>query len=335
MQSLVHSLESTGPWAPWIFVGIFLAASFLTIWRLESVSAGGLEGTVLGTLITPYITGFGNLVFAYVLGKNHGDPVRLVENCLVNNITNMTLILGVPAIFWNMGITAAPDGGKRSAKSDKKANVREVNRLSLLLTLLAVLFFSGMTWLLGGDGKINRTDGIVLIGLFLFWQCFHVFDVLKSKVRQKKRFSPMLLVDVLLLGVGAWLIYLSVDWLVAWVDASQHSFINSNNLGWLSGWLMVLPNGVLAIYYAWTRRPEIVYSSQVGDNHICIPLCIGIFAVFQAIALPSIFAFGLTVLIGATLAHFLCIAAFGRLPRLAAILLLVAYGWFLKRGLGH
>jgi len=35
----------------------------------------------------------------------------------------------------------------------------------------------------GRDGKLDRTDGLMLIGLCLFWQCFQVFDVLKHNVR--------------------------------------------------------------------------------------------------------------------------------------------------------
>jgi len=68
-------MEGAGAWAPWLFVGLFLAASFLTIWRLESMSAGGMEGTVLGTLVTPYITA-SDLIFAYVLGSKGDRPRR-------------------------------------------------------------------------------------------------------------------------------------------------------------------------------------------------------------------------------------------------------------------
>ena len=98
---------------------MFLAASLLTIWRLESMSADGLEGTVLGTLVTPYITGMGNLIFAYVLARKGGPATDVMTNCLVNNVTNMTLVLGVPAIFWSMNIIPAKnregDGkGKRA-----------------------------------------------------------------------------------------------------------------------------------------------------------------------------------------------------------------------------
>jgi len=38
----------------WTYVVLFLAASFLMIWRMEALLAHGLEGTALGTLVMPY-----------------------------------------------------------------------------------------------------------------------------------------------------------------------------------------------------------------------------------------------------------------------------------------
>jgi cation:H+ antiporter len=254
--------------------------------------------------------------------------------CLINNVTNMTLVLGLPAIFWNLNVLSKKNGAK-GAKSRKSAGAQEVNRLSLLLTLLAVLFFTGLTWLLGADGKINFTDGLVLVGIFLFWQSFHVFEVLKDNARQSKHFSCMLPFDLALFGVGAYAVYVSTDWLVDWVSNIHSGFISATYIGLLSGWLNVLPNAVLAVYYAWTRRPEIVYTSQSGDNHICIPLCIGVFALFQTIVVPGFFALGVVLLLAATLVHFVFIAALGRLPRYAGFVLTAGYGWFIYRVIAH
>ena len=69
MHFWINWIEGRGAWSPLIFVGVFLAASLLTIWRLESMSAGGLDGTVIGTLVTPYMTGMGNLIFAFVMAR--------------------------------------------------------------------------------------------------------------------------------------------------------------------------------------------------------------------------------------------------------------------------
>jgi cation:H+ antiporter len=314
--------------APWLFAALFLAASLLMIWRLEAISKNGLEGTLLGTLIMPYCSGLGNLIFAVLLITRGGDGGEVMINCLVNNVTNLTLLIGLPAIFW--GLAVIPDQKKLRKK---KNPAPQLNRLSLLLTLAAVLFFTGATWALGRDGKLDFSDGLVLVGLFFFWQCIHVFEVLKNNARQNKSFPPTLILDLLLLAAGAYGIYLSLDWLVSWISTIQTGFISAQHLGWLSGWLMVLPNALLAFYYGWKKRPEILYTSQVGDGHICIPLAIGIFALFHPITLPSLFNTGAILLLAAAALHFFWVAAFGKLPRTVGFLLVAAYGYFVYRGL--
>src|SRR5260370_16842056 len=96
---------------------------------------------------------------------------------------------------------------------------------------------------------------------------------------------------------------------------------------------MVVRNAMLAFFYGGTKAPEWVYPSQVGPSHICIPLCVGIFALFKPIALPPFFNSGILILLGATLVHFFFVGAFGRLPRVIGGLLTAAYGFFLYKGL--
>jgi len=332
LNPFIHWIEATGAAAPWLFLALFLAASFLMIWRLEAMSAGGFEGTVLGTLVMPYCSGMGNLIFAFILGRNGGNGADVMTNSLVNNVTNMTLVLGLPAILWSMNVLPKKKPNGKKSKAGGKAH--ELNRLSLLLTLLAVLFFTGAVWAMGRKGRLDFNDGLVLVGLFLFWQCFHVFEVLKQNARQGKSvFDWMLPVNLALLAVGAYGIYVSTDWLVGWVSNIHTGFISAKHLGWLSGWLMVLPNALLAFYYGWRRQPEVVYTSQVGDAHISIPLCLGVFALYHTMPMPAFFHLGMLILLGSTLVHIFFVAVFGRLPRAAGIALVVAYGWFLWKGL--
>lgn len=324
-------MESHGAASPWLFLALFIAASALMIWRLEAMSEGGFEGTVLGTVIMPYCSGIGNLIFAFVLGRKGGPGSDVMTNALVNNVTNMTLLIGLPAIFWRM--TVSP-GGKGKSKKRGNNKQHELNRLSLLLTLTAVLFFTGATWALARDGTLSFTDGLVLVGLFLFWQCFHLFEVLKSNVRQNKSFAWTLPLDLALLGAGAFGTYVSIEWLVNWISQIHSGFVSVKNLGWLSGWLMVLPNALLAIYYGWRGNPEVVYTSQVGDGHICIPLCVGIFALYGSFTVPAaVFQMGMLVLAGATAVHIVFVALFGGLPRFMGWVLVAAYGYFVYQGL--
>lgn len=330
----IHWIAARGAFAPWLFLALFLAASFLMIWRLEAMGARGFEGTVLGTLVMPYCTGMGNLILAFIYGRDGLNGADIAANNLVNNVTDMTLVLGLPAIF--LGIKVLPSKNKKSSgkKSKGAGKVHELNRLSLLLTLLAVLFFTGAVWALGRQGGLNFNDGLVLIGLFLFWQCFHVFEVLKSNVRQgKTALGWMLPLDLALLAIGAYAIYVSTDCLVYWTQNSVHHGFIKNHFGWVSGWITVLPNALLAAYYAWRRQPETVYASQVGDCHVSIPLCIGVYALYHTLAVPAFFQMGMMILIGTTLLHFICVAVFGQLPRFVGWILIAAYAVFLWKGL--
>jgi len=303
------------------------------IWRLEAMNASGVEGTVLGTLVMPYCSGMGNLIFAFVLGVKGGPGEDVLTNCLVNNVTNLTLLIGLPTVLWGMNVM--PKEKAKPSKKKKRNPDREhkIHRLSLLLTLTAVLFFTGVVWALARHNHLDFFDGLVLVGLFLFWQCFHIFDVLRSNVERNKSFSWMLPIDLILLAVGAYVLYVSTDWLVDWISKIQTGFISVKYLGWLSGWLMVLPNAILAFYYAWRGNPEVVYTSQIGDGHICIPLCIGVYALYHPITAPPFFQAGLCILLGAAAFHFIMVALFGRLPRVMGWVLTAAYGVFLYKGL--
>jgi cation:H+ antiporter len=342
-HSLTHVIEAKGHFAPWLFLALFVAASFLMIWRLEVMSSRGFEGTVLGTLVMPYCSGLGNLIFAFILGRNGGLGADVMTNSLVNNVTNMTLVLGLPAIFWGMHVLPKKKPTRKNVKvsvnlslkkkSSAASKTHELNRLSLLLTLTAVLFFTGAVWALGRKGRLDFSDGLVLVGLFLFWQCFHVFDVLKHNVRQGKSLGWSLPFDLALLAIGVYGIYISTDWLVSWLSHIHTGFISAKYLGWLSGWLMVLPNALLAFYYSWRKQPETVYASQVGDAHVSIPLCLGIYALYHTMLMPKFFQVGMFILLGATLLHFFFVAMFGQLPKFVGWILVAAYGIFLYKGL--
>lgn len=309
---------------------VFVAASFMMIWRLHAMERKGFEGTVLGTLIMPYCSGFANLIFAYVMSSSASNGKLVIENCLVNNVTNLTLLLGLSAIFG-----AAVVGQTRGAKVKAKAHAefQRINKLNLLFTLIALFLFTGTLWALAKDGVLDLYDGLVLVGLFVFWQVLHVFEVLKDNIRKSRSFHWSLLIDIALLGLSAYCVYFAVDHLVSWVAANQSPYLSFARLGWFSGLLMVVPNAFLALYYTRLGRQDIVLSSQVGDGHICIPMCIGLFAIFNPIQVPAFLQTGVYLILGAGALHFLSIALIGRVPRWAGGVLLLGYGVFLYRGL--
>ena len=49
--------------------------------------------------------------------------------------------------------------------------------------------------------------------------------------------------------------------------------------------------------------------------------------------MPAFFQTGMFLLLGTTVLHMIFVAVFGRLPRIAGFALVIAYGYFLKKGL--
>lgn len=311
---------------------LFVFASLLMIWRLEALIDRGLEGTALATVVTPFCSGLGNLLFVWFMLDKTKASEEVLTNCLVNNVTNMTLLLGLPALIWGLRVVAPKNSSKGRGKASKVQVEQRISRLSLLLTFAAAAFFSGAVWVLGADGSLAAQDGLILCGLFVFWLCFQIFDVLKTNVRKARGFSPFMLVDLALLGLGALAMYESLDWLVSWLSARKEGFLSVAYLGWITAFLMVLPNALLVFWYAARGRADVAYASQVGDGHVCIPLCLGLYALFRPLQMPALLESGMLVLLGATLVHFLFLSLWGGLPRWAGALLLGGYGFFLWSG---
>lgn len=326
MDFINDSIGRLGAFAPMACIALFLLANLLVVWRLEVLSGQGVEGTVLGTIFMPFCSGMGNIVFAWVLARNAGDGNAVVINCLFNNITNLSLLIGLPVLIWSMD---------RIPRKNSQAAMREfrAGRLSLALNLVAAFFFSLILWALAGDGSVSRTDGIVLLALFLFWQCFHVYDVKKTNLLKKTAYPKTLPLDVALLLFGAFAVFVSTDWLVQWFQTLDLKKVPAGFIGWASGVLMVLPNAMLAFFYGARNRMDVVYTSQSGDAHICIPLCVGLFSAFHAIPSGAFFQQALLMLMALCGAHLLFLVALGRLPRFAAALLVAAFGVFLWLGM--
>ena len=305
----------------------FALANALMIWRLHVMESKGFEGTVLGTLIMPYCSGFANLMFALIMSRSASNGGAVIENSLVNNVTNLTLILGLTALFG-----AAAVASKEKSKQ-KQAEFARLNRLNLLVTLIALFLFTGTLWALGKDGELNFYDGLILVGLFVFWQILHVFEVLKDNIRKNRSTHWTIIIDLALIGLAAYGIYYSVDHLINWITTAENPIFSFAKIGWFSGLLMVLPNAFIALYYAHIGRTDIVVSSQIGDGHICIPMCIGLFALSNPIQLPDTFLMGTYLILGAGLVHFLSIGILGRLPRIGGGALVASYAYFLYAGL--
>src|SRR3954469_9603464 len=118
LPQLLDSLALSDPGS---YLVVFLGVSLIMLWRLEAMLDHGLEGTALGTLLMPSCSGFGNLIFVGIMISRHGKPGEVLTNCLVNNVTNMTLLLGVPALCWGLAVLPAKAGAAPKGRKAPKA----------------------------------------------------------------------------------------------------------------------------------------------------------------------------------------------------------------------
>lgn len=320
-------MPNVTPAPPWLLLISFLGAAVLLLACLNHLARRGLEGTVLGTLVMPYCSGAPNVLFVIAMIRSNGLGRDVLLSAVVNNMTNLTLLIAIPALLWGLEIMPAAKLPKRALRE------RRLSRLALVLTLLAMLTFTGVTWALGADGILSRADGLVLVALFLFWQLVEVVGVLRTNVETGRRSGLMWVVDLLGVSLGGVLLFVSIDGLVRWVSQVEAGFVSYRNVGWLAGWLMVLPNAVPAFYYAARGRADIVYSSQVGDGHICIPFCIGLYALLRPTGVPAFFPVAMGLLVGLGLLHLGVVAVVGRATRLTGLVLVVVYALFVRYGL--
>jgi cation:H+ antiporter len=321
---------------PLTYFALFLVASLLLVWRLEAMLANGLEGTALGALFMPLCSGLGNLLFVAVAHRRGVSSSEVAVNSLGNNLTNLLLILPAAALVSDLSLRAA-SAAKKSARKSARAKgpaPESLRLLALFLTLGAATLFPLIAWALALDGRLDRGDGLALIALFVLWQTFHLYDVRKHQLVNRQRMSPLVFLDALLALAAAGLLLISLDWLVDWLSKRPADALGAGHLGWITAWLMVLPNAALAAFYAFRRRADIVYASQIGDGHICIPLCLGLAAAFAPFAPPTWFGESLLILAGAAVFHALCLVVFKGLPRPFAFVPLAGYAWCLYQGLG-
>ena len=85
-------------------------------------------GLMLGTLMLPYCSGLGNLLFVLLILRDGGDRGEVVVNALLNNVTNLTLLLGLPALIW--GLVLIPRATAKKAGSARRSRNGQLDNSS-------------------------------------------------------------------------------------------------------------------------------------------------------------------------------------------------------------
>jgi cation:H+ antiporter len=309
-----------GDGLPWLLLALFALSICLILWRMNRIVHRAAKGSALSALLLPYCSGLGNLFLVWSLLKNEAAPKALIINAWTNNLNSLCLLLALPALIWGMNLNAH----SRAKKALQKAKAQ---RISLSLSLVALICFSLLVWAFGHDGALNRSDGYWLVGLFLAWQCFRYYELRKENEPRKADWHPMLVIDMALILAGGFTILITVDGIVGQILAQTKGTFRADRLGLITGVLMLLPNTILALYYGWQQSAARVYCSQVGDGQISIPLSLGLFAIFEPITVPDFFANGLLFIATVALVHLICCLLLNELPKLVATGLVAVYSY--------
>ena len=314
--------EFAGDWTPWALLALYTLSTALILWRLHAMAQRGRSSAVLSAGLLPYATGWGNLCLVWLLLRIDGPTEAIPLNLWTNNLTSLSLMLALPALIW--GLKLIPD-----SQSKKSSPASPAVRGPLILNCISFILFSLATWQLGQDGEINRNEGFALLGLFALWQCLQIFQTLKQTPAASTASIPLNVLDGLLILLGGFISLLAVDGILTTLMAQETGFFSIQQLGLLTGALMLLPNAMLAWHYARQQRADAVYYSQLSDAHICMPLCLALCAIFQPLALPTFLLDGLRFLAALALVHLLCLQLLKELPKLVAAGLLAVYAYAL------
>lgn len=117
----------------------------------------------------------------------------------------------IGSIICNTALIAALTIAIKPGKVDKSTM-----KTPVLFFFIAALYYAGIAYFKGG---FSRTDGIVLLGVFVVYMCISIFQAIKEPHLQTESASPSdtsnpLWKELLLLVVGAALIALGADLLV-------------------------------------------------------------------------------------------------------------------------
>jgi len=95
VNPLADAVEQLGLTSVWTYLGLFLVASLIMVWRLEALPDHGLGGTALGTLVMPYCPGLGNLIFVALIATGRGPAARsgTAASDTTRELTRLSLLL--------------------------------------------------------------------------------------------------------------------------------------------------------------------------------------------------------------------------------------------------
>lgn len=279
-------------------LGLILGgANFLTDGSAAIAKKFGLSDFIIGITVVSLMTSSPELVVS-ITSAIDGASSMAVGNVVGSNIFNILIIIGVVAII----------------KPIKVKSGILTNDIPLVILSSVVLLVIGMSPTLdGGDMKINRVSGIILLLFFIIFMRYTINAAKKVNVED----DPSVESEQSIKQLPAWksLLYL-FGGLAALIFGGQ-LFVDgatgvARELGWSEGLIGLtiiaagtsLPELATSVVAAKKGYPGICIGNVIGSNIFNIFLILGLSATILPLDFGTITLFDLLVMTGASLMFF-------------------------------
>lgn len=231
-------------------------------------STAGISPLVVGLTVVAFGTSSPELAVSVIASINNNADISL-GNVVGSNIFNVLFILGLSAVIVPLAVS------------------RQIIRLDVPIMIAC----SGLVFILGLDGIISRTDGILLTAGIIAYTAFLLRQSRKEKELPSDEFvkeykaggKKTLLIDIALVAAGLGLLVLGSHWLVNGAVAIATYFgLSELIIG-------------LTIVAAGTSLPEVatsVIASIRGERDIAVGNIVGsnIFNILAVLGISGIAA---------------------------------------------
>ncbi len=162
-------------------------------------STAGISPLVVGLTVVAFGTSSPELAVSVIASVNNNADISL-GNVIGSNIFNVLFILGLSAVIVPLAVS------------------RQIIRLDVPIMIAC----SVLVFLLGLDGRISRTDGVLFTAGIIAYTTFLIWQSRKEKAAPSDEFvreyevsgKKTLLIDIVLVAAGLGLLVLGSRWLV-------------------------------------------------------------------------------------------------------------------------
>ena len=304
--------------------GIVFGADWLVSGSVSIAKRYKVSEFVIGAAIVGIGTSMPELTVSFI-GALQGNSDVAIGNVVGSNIFNILGILGLTAAFFPIKVD----------KANMRFEIPYCIFLSVLLTLVAFNFFTGVTPVIG------RADGIILLALFalFMWYSFHRdkksaenTDLQEEKQNSSNDIIP-LWKAVLTVIAGLAVLIVSCD---IFVDNAVHV---AKMLGMSEAVISLtliacgtsLPELAASIAAAIKRNTQLALGNIIGSNIFNISLILGLSSQVTPLTSTGITLVDYLVMIGATVITMIFgfTGKIGRASGILMVALFVAYTIYL------